>query len=86
MHARLFFAGSAPLTWSVVERRPGGRPLGTVQQSAKTGFVVQPALGGPLNGVERGPHCSLDAAMEAVGLQIRGTCELWAPARHRQAA
>ena len=86
MNALLFIAGVAPLTWSVNERRAGGRRLGTVQQLPKNRFVIEPERSGPLNGVERGPHADLDAAMEAVGRQIRGTCELWSPVRRRLAA
>jgi hypothetical protein len=86
MNAFLFIAGVAPVTWSVDERRAGGRRLGTVQQLPKNGFVVEPDRSGPLNGVERGPHANLDAAMDAVGRQIRGTCELWSPVRRRLAA
>jgi hypothetical protein len=86
MNALLFIAGVAPLTWSVNERRAGGRRLGTVQQWPKNGFVVEPDRSGPLNGVERGPHANLDAAMEAVERQIRGSCELWSPLRRPLAA
>jgi hypothetical protein len=86
MDALLFVAGGAPPTWSVNERKAGGRRLGTVQQWGKTGFIVEPATGSPLRGVERGPHDSLDAAIRAIGRTTRGSCELWAPVRRRSVA
>jgi hypothetical protein len=86
MNALLFVAGGLPPTWSVNERKAGGRRLGTVQQWGKTGFFIEAVSGGPLSRVERGSYDSLDAAMEAIAHQLRGTCEKWAPTRRRSAA
>jgi hypothetical protein len=86
MNALVFVAGETPPTWSVNERKAGGRRLGTVQHWGKTGFFIEPASSGPLNRIERGPYESLDVAMAAMAHQLRGTCEEWAPARRRSAA
>jgi hypothetical protein len=85
MNALLFVAGETPPTWSVNERKAGGRRLGTLQHWAKTGFFIEPASSGPLNRIERGPYESLDAAMAAMAHQLRGTCEKWAPTHRRSA-
>jgi hypothetical protein len=79
MNALLFVAGGAPPTWSVSERKAGGRRLGTVQHWGKTGFFIEPASSGPLSRVERGPYEGLDEAMAAIADHLRGTCEEWAP-------
>jgi hypothetical protein len=86
MNALLFVAGSAPPTWSINERKAGGRRLGAVQHWGKTGFFVEAVAAGPLNRIERGPYVSLAAAMEAIANQLRGRCEQWAPARRRLVA
>jgi hypothetical protein len=85
MNALLFVAGELPSTWSVNERKAGGRRLGTVQHWGKTGFFIEAMSDGPLSRIERGPYESVEAAMEAIARQLRGSCELWRP-RRRSAA
>jgi hypothetical protein len=86
MNALLFVAGDTPPTWSVNERKAGGRRLGTVQHWGKTGFLIEAVSGCQLSRIERGPYESLDAAMGAIAHHLRGTCERWASTRRRSAA
>ena len=78
MDALVFVSRGTVGAWDIYARDPKDLHLGTIRQDASETFSISPDAEA-LTGVRPGPYTDLDAAIEAVGQQLGGTCQMWSP-------
>ncbi len=67
--------------WRVVAS-PSMRGLGDMMTAEDRTILIEPDEGSDLQGVDCGPHATLEEAMAAIGAHLSGRC-IYAPKRGR---
>jgi hypothetical protein len=68
-------------TWTLSDRL--GRPLGEIYQATNGQVLIHPDPKSALSGIANSPYVSLDDAMSAIALHMKGECQLSGGAKRR---
>jgi hypothetical protein len=71
-----------PGTWTLSDRL--GRPLGEIYQASKGQAIIHPIPTSILSGIRTAQYASLDEAMSAIAIYMKGECQLSNSAEKRR--